>query len=385
MIQAIEPIGDPDRPRLIFSTDLAGDELIATLRTPGVLDLLTAEGYGVALALARLDDSAAAAARLLAQHGVAAVACLRLPPEEGFAFNLQNYPRALSSYQAFHTWARQHELRFEAVGLSIEPPLEDVGEERRRRARALARRFWLARENVLYPPAHAAYSELVVAMHLDGYDVHTFQMPVIADDRRAGTTLIQRALDIVDLPADLDVLMCSSIVPIELLGNDLGGALIASYGANADAIGVSSIDELQPLRSRRDGLGRSRLARAGRRAALDAALAGATARPTTGGALHRNGVHPLAGRLRGARSVAEDHRAELGCARPRQAWPVYADCAAARAAVRHAGGRPVRSHHAGLGRLGAGDRALAARAAEAGSDVGVAHIAAVCRTEAQCR
>jgi hypothetical protein len=83
-------------------------------------------------------------------------------------------------------------------------------------------------------------------MHLDGYEVHTFQMPVVADDRRAGTTLIQRALDIIDLPADLNVLMCSSIVPIEPLGDDLGGALIASYGAHADAIGIGSIDEAEP-------------------------------------------------------------------------------------------------------------------------------------------
>jgi hypothetical protein len=70
--------------------------------------------------------------------------------------------------------------------------------------------------------------------------VHVYQFPLIADDRRAGTTLIQRALDIVDLPADLEVLMCYSSMPIESLGNDLGGALIASYGPAADSIGVGS-------------------------------------------------------------------------------------------------------------------------------------------------
>ena len=242
----IDPIGDPARPRLILSTDLAGDELIATLSVPGLLDLLAAYSYGVALPLAQLDDSAAAAARLLNQHGVGVIACLRLSPEEGFTFNLQNYPLALGCYQDFHTWAGRHGLHFEAIGMSIEPPLQDVAEARQRRASALARRFWMARENILYPSAQSAYSELVVVMHLDGYEVHTFQMPVIADDRRAGTTLIQRALDIIDLPADLDVLMCSSIVPIEPLGNDLGGALIASYGAHADAIGIGSIDEQEP-------------------------------------------------------------------------------------------------------------------------------------------
>ena len=242
----IDPIGDPARPRLILSTDLVGDDLLATLRAPGLLDLLSAYSYGVALPVAQLDDSAAAAARLLNQHCVAVIACLRLSPEEGFTFNLQNYPLALGCYQDFHAWARRHGLRFEAIGLSIEPPLQDVAEARQRRASALARRFWMAHENILYPSAQSAYSELVVVMHLDGYEVHTFQMPVIADDRRAGTTLIQRALDIIDLPADLDVLMCSSIVPIEPLGDDLGGALIASYGGHADAIGIGSIDEQGP-------------------------------------------------------------------------------------------------------------------------------------------
>src|SRR6185436_3682272 len=212
-------------PRIILSTELAGEELRAALSGPGLLDLLAANSYGVALPLAQLDDAAAVVARLLNQHGVAAIACLRLSPEEGFTFNLQNYPLALGCYQDFHTWAGRHGLRFEAIGMSIEPPLQDVAEARQRTGAALARRFWMARENILYPSAYAAYSELVVVMHLDGYEVHTFQMPVIADDRRAGTTLIQRALDIVDLAADLDVLMCSSIVPIEPLGNDLGGAL----------------------------------------------------------------------------------------------------------------------------------------------------------------
>ena len=147
-------------------------------------------------------------------------------------------------------WARAHALRFEAVGLNIEPPLEDVAPDLRpgtlRMPRALLRRLWLARENILYPSAQTAYVELIVAMHLDGYEVHTYQMPVIADDRRAGTSLIQRALDIVDLPSDVDVLMCSSSAPIDLLGNDLGGALIASYGASADAIGIGSIGDGDP-------------------------------------------------------------------------------------------------------------------------------------------
>lgn len=239
-----------ERPHIIFSTELDGAATLAALQAPGVLGMLAAQRYAVALMLVQLDDVYAEAARLLHAHGVGVIASLCLPPAEGLSFNLQNYPRAPACYQQFHAWAKEHALRFEAVGLSIEPPLDDVAPDHRRGPRALLRRLWLARENVLYPSAQAAFAELVVTMHLDGYEVHGYQMPVIADDRRAGATLLQRALDIVDLPGDVDVLMCSSSAPIDLLGRDLGGALVASYGAGADAIGVGSVGDGDPAEGR---------------------------------------------------------------------------------------------------------------------------------------
>lgn len=228
----------PDRPRLIFFCELAGQDLLDLLQRPNLLDQLAAGQYGVALSAARLEDTQAQAARLLNARGVPTIAWLLLPPEAGFAFNLQNYPQAAARYQAFRAWALAHELRFEAVGLDIDMPPIEVGRGGIPSARELARRLWLASENVLYTPARAAYADLITAIRHDGYEVHVYQAPFIADDRRAGTTLVQRALDIVDLPADLDVLMCSSSVTSERLDYDLGGALIASYGPAADAIAV---------------------------------------------------------------------------------------------------------------------------------------------------
>jgi hypothetical protein len=233
----------PDRPRLIFFTELASEALIGLLRQPELLDRLVAERYGVALSVARLDEARARAARLLNAQGVPLIAWLVLPPEAGFAFNLQNYPQAIAHYRAFRAWTLEHELVFEAVGLEIEAPPDEDLHSLQWGLREIARRFWLAGENVLYPSARAAYTEMIGAIRHDGYEAHTFQMPFVADDRRAGTTVVQRALDIMDLPADVDVLMCSSCVPSERLDNDLGGALIASYGPSADAIGVGSASE----------------------------------------------------------------------------------------------------------------------------------------------
>ncbi|HEX5692091.1 MAG TPA: hypothetical protein VFX76_18880, partial [Roseiflexaceae bacterium] len=235
MIPAPENI--PARPRLIFFSELKGPALLELLHQPGLIDLLAAQNFGVALSVALLDVDCAEAARLLHSHRVPLVAWLLLPPEVGFAFNLQNYPQAIAHYRAFREWSATHQLAFEAVGLEIEAPPEEDPNAPQWGFREAARRLWLAGENLLYPSARAAYAEMVGAIRHDGYEVHTYQMPFVADDRRAGTTVIQRALDIMDLPADVDVLMCSSCVPSARLDGDLGGALIASYGPVADAIG----------------------------------------------------------------------------------------------------------------------------------------------------
>lgn len=230
----------PGRPQLIFTTELDGAALLTLLYADGVLDLLAANGFSVALCLPELDNTRAQAARLLRARGIELVAWLTSPPEEGLAFNAQNYPTAEGRYIAFREWAARHGLTFEAVGLEIAPPAELL-QRRQLRPRSLVSRVAQSRDTALHLAASAAYTELIATMHHDGYEVHTYQLPLVADDRRARTTMLQRALDIVDLPSDLDVLLCSSSVPIERLGGDLGGALIASYGPAADAIGVGDV------------------------------------------------------------------------------------------------------------------------------------------------
>lgn len=231
------PIG----PRLIFFCELEGPALLALLHRPQVLDTLAAADLGVAMAMLDRSDERIEATRLLNAHHIYTVAWLVAPAAEGYWFNLQNYPQAMEHYRMFYVWASDHNMHFDAVGLDIEPPLNEVRGGTEWGVRALLGRLFQARENVLYPAARAAYSDLIGEMHTASYEVHAYQLPLVVDDRRAGTTLLQRALDIVELPADVEVLTCYSSLPIERLSNDLGGALIASYGPAADgvAIGIS--------------------------------------------------------------------------------------------------------------------------------------------------
>lgn len=226
------------RPHLIFFTELEGVDLQRLLVQKGWLDWLAVQHYGLSMAMLDLSDMRAEVVRQLNARGVHIVARLLLPPGEGMWFNVQNYPQAIERYRTFRSWTHLHQLQFDAIGLDIRPPVSDVANIQQWGLRDVVRRTWLAHENVLYPAAHAAYTDLIAEIHHDGYEVHIYQLPLLADDRRAGTTLIQRALDIVDLPADVEVLMCPSRLPMEMLPGDVGGALIASYGPAADSIGI---------------------------------------------------------------------------------------------------------------------------------------------------
>lgn len=244
------------RPSLIFFCELDGQAARDLFAGADLLDELAGQGYGVALAIRDQTDDLAAAVRLLNSRRIQVVAWLQLPQPEGGWFHLQNYPQAIERYRSFRAWSHGHGLIFAAVGVDIEPPASELDRLQRWGLRDLGRRFWLAHENVLFSAARAAYADLVGEIHRDGYEVHAYQLPLLADDRRSGTTLLQRALDIVGLPADVEVLMCYSSLPVDTLRNDIGGALIASYGGSADSIGIgaiggsglySSADDLPPL------------------------------------------------------------------------------------------------------------------------------------------
>lgn len=206
--------------------------------TPGLLDELLAQQYRVALAILDFSPQRAATVRCLNARGIPVVAWLLLPLEQGYWFNLSNYPQAIARYYAFREWVTREQLTFEAVGLDFEPSLKDIHAARTQGPRHLFNRALLAQRNALYPAAREAYLELAATIRHDGYEVHTYQYPVIVDDRRWGTTLIQRMLDIVDLPADQEVLMLytSSLFAGRL--SEMGGAFVRSYGQHADGIGI---------------------------------------------------------------------------------------------------------------------------------------------------
>lgn len=188
-----------------------------------------------------LNPMQAAVVRLLNARGIPLTAWLLLTREAGYWLNVDNYPQASARYHTFREWAHSEGLAFAAVGLDMQPSSSQRLRLRTANPVEVYQAIATARNNALFPAAYEAYHDLVAEIRSEGYVAHTYQYPFVVDDRRAGTTLVQRALNVVALPVELEVLMCySSLVPRWLGGARLGSALIAEYGVYADAIGIGT-------------------------------------------------------------------------------------------------------------------------------------------------
>lgn len=200
-----------------------------------MLEHLVALGASVSLGLMDFSVERATVVRRLHAAGVPVIAWQLLPPEQGYWFNLDNAPQATARYEAFRQWTATHLLSWDGVGLDIEPDLLELRRWLSRPWRQLPVLLGRLRRGARLRQAQADYGALVSRIREDGYRVDTYQLPLIADERLAHSTLLQRLLGLVDVASDREVLMLySSFV------RPHGPGLLSSYGAQARTIGVGS-------------------------------------------------------------------------------------------------------------------------------------------------
>ena len=221
--------------RLTFACELDPAQLGALVSDASVIADVQALGAGVALMLSDLSDERAAAVRRLNIAGIPVVGIPLLPLEDGYYFTPDNILQAERRYEDWKAWTARHGLVWAGVGLDIEPDahvyLQLMENPWGLLPTLLPRLFDGARPR----RAKAAYTGLVARIHDDGYTVEQYQFPLIADERWAGSTLLQRLLGLVDLATDREVWMLyTSTFP------GVGPAILRTYAPEAVAMGVGS-------------------------------------------------------------------------------------------------------------------------------------------------
>lgn len=220
---------------MTFACELGRDRLTALFSDGSVIEDLQALGAGVALMLSDLSPERAEVVRTLNAAGVPVVAVPLVPLEDGYYFTADNPSRAAARYDEWSEWTSRHGLRWEGLGLDIEPDVRIYQRIADNPWRVLPILVRGVRDRDRPHRARSAYSELVDRMRADGWTVENYQLPPLADERRVGSTLLQRLFGLVDVATDREVWMLYS----SFFGS-LGPGLLWSYGPEAPAIAVGS-------------------------------------------------------------------------------------------------------------------------------------------------
>jgi len=219
---------------MIFGCDRQTSDLDA-LFTPALVSDLKELGAGVALSTEDLGPARAQVVRRLIDAGIPMTAWIVLPKAHGYYVNVGNAAQTAARFSEFDMWTTDNGLRWEAVGLDIEPMLQEfaalTGDIPRLTSMIIRRAFDWERVR----RARADYQALVRRMQARGYRVQTHQLSFIADERGARSTLLQRIFGLVDVRGDEEVLMLYTS-----LSEPFGAALIWAYGPEAQIVAVGS-------------------------------------------------------------------------------------------------------------------------------------------------
>jgi len=200
----------------------------------GLLDGLSRSGASIAMAMLDLSTERASAIRLLNQRGVDVSAWLILDAAEGYWFTADNVEVAAARYREVRSYFEHEGLAIKTIGLDVEAPHEDARALVSRGSSALRQLFIRRRSPGAIHRAIEQYAALIGEIRRDGFTVETYQFPLIADERRARSTLLQRVFGIVDMLPDREVMMLYR----SLLPHPIGAAMVDAYGKDADAIAV---------------------------------------------------------------------------------------------------------------------------------------------------
>jgi hypothetical protein len=220
-------------PKLTFFCELAAKPLQDLFADHSVTEQLVALGASVSLGILDLSPERVEVVRRLNQSGVPVVAWLLLPEDQGYWPNAANAPAVVARYDQVRAWSADHGLRWAGFALDVEPDQREI--------RLLLSDWRAALPGVLRRVVNAAgaasaareYRELVARIRADGSPVDSYVIPLIADERQVGSTLLQRVGGLVDVPADREVPMLYTSI-----ARPIGPGILWSYARGARSIGV---------------------------------------------------------------------------------------------------------------------------------------------------
>lgn len=141
-------------------------------------------------------------------------------------------------YQHIHGWSISQGLRWDAIGIDIEPDIRDTvrfGDDPKVDYQTLIQRFG---ERWHIDEATTQYQAIMARIHADGYQSESYEVPFVRDDRVSQSTVARRLLGLPNVAAQHTVVrLCSSTA------RPYGPGLIATYAPEYAAAIIGNVDD----------------------------------------------------------------------------------------------------------------------------------------------
>ena len=221
--------------QLTFFCELDGQSLQTLFENRFVFDDIKSLGASISMGILDFSDERVGLVRKLNRMGIPVKAWLLLPKEKGYWFNLHNSEEALAFYEDFKLWSARNKLKWEGIGLDIEPDINDMSDAFKQPFKTLGKALGRLKDKERINKASSDYKRLAVTVRDDGYYIESYNFPFIIDERKVKSTVIQRFSGVVDVPVDREVLMLYSS-----FYRPFGQNILYSYAQQAEAIGLGS-------------------------------------------------------------------------------------------------------------------------------------------------
>jgi hypothetical protein len=237
----VEVKGPGVRPQIFFACcDQGMSNMQSWVGNPEVISQLQQLHAGLAVEISDFSPERAQVVKKLNEDGIPLTAWLVMSREQGHYLNGFNAPEAEARFSQFEQWTQENGLKWGAVGLDIEPnfdQLKEVGKHKGSFLWLMLKRFF---DYGQVERGRAAYAVLIRRIEAAGYSVQTYQMPFLAEEREAHSTLIERLFGIVDVRGNDEVLMAYSS-----FNHSAGGGVPLMSGPRTQtlAVGITSDDK----------------------------------------------------------------------------------------------------------------------------------------------
>jgi hypothetical protein len=240
-------------PKISFFVELPGDEFQKLFADTSLITQLMVMDASLRIGLQDFSKERTETILELNKAGIQLFAWLLLPEEEGYWFNMYNGEKASERYDDFKKWTFENGLKWEGIGIDLELDFNDARMAVKHPYRLAWKAYKRLFDNRSLEKGRQVYKDLIDRMIADGYDVESYLIPFIYDERITGTTSFQKLLGLIDIRTPHEIPM----VYTSAMGNP---GIIAEYcqAGEAVALGITgggvNIEGVQPRFMRLDDL-----------------------------------------------------------------------------------------------------------------------------------